>query len=192
MINNGPTSSSKKGPPFFSAKKSSTLEQGGVCFLFPSVVAVSAICCAKPADGLAKPAARHWRMRPAKSFMQSYTPFGKHYWIDCAKIEISLGWYRIQKPLQPGSTKKIRTKKIQNPPFPVWPPQKILKNYKKWLFSCHFWKLSEFFFFFRLFGAKPGPGDFVIFCIFFVFPGLRGFLYSVPPQGDLNFTLSTY
>ena len=42
-------------------------------------------------------------------------------------LAISLGCYRIQKPLKSGNTKKI---KLQNHPFPVW-PQKYEKNTEK-------------------------------------------------------------
>ena len=43
-----------------------------------------------------------------------------------------------------------------------------------------------FRYFFRIFGAKPEMGDFVIFSYFLSISRLEGFLYSVPPQGDLN------
>ena len=90
-------------------------------------------------------------------------------------VGISLGWYRTQKPLKPGNTKKIR-KKWQNPPF----CPKIRKNDRKITKIVIFWPLSYFFWsFFRTFGAQPGMGDFVIF---FVFPGLRGFCILYHPR----------
>ena len=42
-----------------------------------------------------------------------------------AMITIPRGWYRAQKPLNPGNTKKLR-KKIQNPP-----PQVAPRKYEK-------------------------------------------------------------
>ena len=51
----------------------------------------------------------------------------------------------------------------------------------------HFWAIFVFLgYFFRIFGAPPGVGNFVIFRIVFVFPGLRGCLSSVPGTRNRN------
>ena len=92
-------------------------------------------------------------------------------------VAISLGWYRIQKPLKPGNTKKI-----QNHPFPVW-PQKYGKNtekLQKWSFSGQFCNFSVIFFVFL------GPNQKWVILQFFRISRLEGFLYSVAPQGDRN------
>ena len=78
-------------------------------------------------------------------------------------ITILRGWYRAQKPLNPGNTKKLR-KKIQNPP-PRVGPRKYEKNTEK---IRKWWAIFVFFrYFFRIFEGQPGVGDFVFF--FFVF-----------------------
>ena len=58
-------------------------------------------------------------------------------------------------------------KKLQNRPFPAWPQKyekKIPKNYKIGQKMTIF---VIFRYFFRIFGAKPEMGDYVIFFIFF-------------------------
>ena len=95
-----------------------------------------------------------------------------------SEVAISLGCHRIQNPLKSGNTKKIH---IQNHPFPVWPRkyEKKTEKLQKWSLSGQFCNFSVFF---RIFGAKPEMGDFVIFCIFFVFPDLRGFCILWHPR----------
>ena len=89
------------------------------------------------------------------------------------KLAISLGCYRIQKPLKPGNTKKIpKNYKITHFRFGPGNMEKIPKNYKIGQKMAIF---VIFRYFFRIFGAKPEMGDFVFFHIFFVFPGLKGF-----------------
>ena len=84
--------------------------------------------------------------------------------------------------------KKKKTKKLQNPPFRVG-PQKYRKNtekLRKWPFSDRFRNFLVFFF--CIFGAHPGMGDFVIFSYFrvtgvFVFcstPGKSQPLRGIP------------
>ena len=75
---------------------------------------------------------------------------------------IPRSWYRAQKPLKPGNTKKV-TKS----PTPGRAP-KIRKKYRKKYENGP--KMTVFVFFlylFRIFGARPGVGDFVIFFVFF-------------------------
>ena len=67
----------------------------------------------------------------------------------------------------------------------LWNNTKNTETLRKRSFS----PLSWFFrvcvcVFFFYFGAQPGMGDFVFFSQLFIFAGLRGFLYSVPPQRD--------
>ena len=78
-------------------------------------------------------------------------------------VEISLGWHRIQKPLKPGNTKKIR--KIYKIPHSGLEPQHTAKNTKKKNENSQ--KMAIFVIF------QPRMGDFVIFSLFFVhFPVL--------------------
>ena len=95
------------------------------------------------------------------------------------------GWYRIQKPLKPGNTKKIRKKMTKSPISGLAPKirKKIPKIYKNGHFLANF---GIFRYFFRIFVAKPEMGESVISSVFFLISRLEGFLYSVPPQGDLN------
>ena len=99
---------------------------------------------------------------------------------------ISLGCYRIQKPLKSGNTKKIFKKyKITHFRFGPKNTKKLPKNYKNGHFLANFVIFRSFF---RIFGAKPEMGDFVSFLYFFRISRLEGFLYSVAPQGDRNVT----
>ena len=98
------------------------------------------------------------------------------YMIDCFKFEMywfrkelrSRGaWYRVQKPLEPGTTRSGR--KLQNPPGRVGPrrhEKKETKDIRKW----SFWAISVFFLHFcRFFGAQPGVGDFLFLWVMFFF-----------------------
>ena len=71
-------------------------------------------------------------------------------------IAISLGWYRLQKALKPGNTKK-NTKQLQNPSSRVGPKkyEKITEEIRKRPFSDRFRIFSVFF---RIFWAQPGMG----------------------------------
>ena len=113
--------------------------------------------------------------------------FAQEMWGNGPKLEISLGWYRIQEPLKPGKTKKS-TKKLQNPPLPACPtppPQKkTLQNYKKWPENDHFCTFSGFFL--GGGGGQTGNGGFCNFSYFFSYSRLEGFLYSAPPHSDRN------
>ena len=69
-----------------------------------------------------------------------------------SSFAISQGWYRIQKPLKPGSMKKY-----EKNPHPGLGPQNIIEIYanrQTITFKC-----SQFF-------SKPGMGDFVMFSYF--------------------------
>ena len=61
--------------------------------------------------------------------------------------------------------------------------EKIQKNYENGHFLTVF---VIFWYFFCTFWAQPSMGDFVNFSDFFRISGLEGFLYSVPPQKNLN------
>ena len=99
-----------------------------------------------------------------------------------AGVAISLGCYRIQKPLKSGNTKKIRKNyKITHFRFGPKNTKKLPKNYKNGHFLANFVIFRDFF---RIFGAKPEMGDLVIFSYFFRISRFEGFLYSVAPQGD--------
>ena len=91
-----------------------------------------------------------------------------------SKIVIPRSWYRAQKPLKPGNTKKIR-KNYEIPGSGPENTKKILKKY--W----SLWAIFVFFlYFFRIFRAPPGVGDFVMFSYFFRNSGPEGVLGSAP------------
>ena len=84
----------------------------------------------------------------------------------------------LQKPLRPGNTKKIR--KSHEIPHPGSGPENTKKIQKKYE-NGHFQAIFVFFlYFFRIFGARPGVGDFVTFSYFFRISGPEGFLSSIP------------
>ena len=105
------------------------------------------------------------------------------------KLAISLGCYRIQKPLKPGNTKKIR-KNYKSPISGLAP--KIRKKYQKlqkWSFSGQFCNFSVFF---SHFWSQTGNGWFVIFSYFqawgvFVFCSTPG---RLQPQASFCFKRS--
>ena len=83
-----------------------------------------------------------------------------------SKVAIPRSWYRAQKPLKPGNTKKSR-----NSP-PRVGPRKYEKNTKTVIFG----PFSCFSCIFSYFRGPTRGGEFRdFFRIFFVFPGLRGF-----------------
>ena len=94
------------------------------------------------------------------------------------KVVIPRSWYRAQKPLKPGNTKKIR--KNYEIPHPRWGPETTKKIQKKYENGPKMTVFVFFQYFFRIFGARPGVGDFVIFSYFFRISGLEGFLGSIP------------
>ena len=106
--------------------------------------------------------------------------------ISTYKFAIPRSWYRAQKPLKPGNTKKYE-KATKSPPRVG--PRKYEKNtekIQKRSFSGHF---RIFLYFFRIFGARPGVGDFVAFSYFLVFPGLRGFWALYQERGIASISL---
>ena len=70
----------------------------------------------------------------------------------------------------PLRSKTRRTKKLQNHPFPVWSwkYKKLPEKLQKWSFLANF---VIFQYFFRIFGAKPEMGDFVISLAFGLLSG---------------------
>ena len=76
-----------------------------------------------------------------------------------------------------------KNEKLQNLPFQVG-SRKYRKNTTKLRKRSENGNICDFSVFFLYFGEQPGMGDFVIFSSFFVFPGWRGFSYSVAPRGD--------
>ena len=104
-----------------------------------------------------------------------------------ATLAIPRSWYRAQKPLKPGNTKKIRkSHEIPHPGSDTENKKKIQKKYKNGDFRPIF---VFFLYFFRIFGARPGVGDFVTFSYFFRISGLEGFLSSIPGTRNRNATL---
>ena len=100
-------------------------------------------------------------------------------------VALPRSWYRAQKPLKPGNTKKIR--KNYEIPHPGSGPENTKKIQKKYK-NGDFWAVFVFFlYFFRIFGARPGVGDFVIFSYFFRISGLEGFLSSIPGTRNRKF-----
>ena len=98
-----------------------------------------------------------------------------------ATFETSLGWYRLQKPLKPGNTEKIRKNdKIPHRGLGLRSMKKLPKKLQKWSQNAHFCNFSVIFSFF--FGPTPGWGILSFFRIFFVFPGLRGFCILYHPR----------
>ena len=96
-------------------------------------------------------------------------------------VTIPRGWYRAQKPLNPGNTKKYE--KHTKSPTPARPP-KIRKNYRK---NTKMAKKLPFVYFFGIFfvfsGGDLGSGILYFCRIFFVFPGFRGFWALYHPRG---------
>ena len=95
------------------------------------------------------------------------------------RIAILPGWYRAEKPLDPGNTKKLRKKyKIPHPGLAPENTKKIPKNTKMVIFG----PFSYFFGIFFVFsGANPGWGILYFFRNFFVFPGSRVFGLCTSP-----------
>ena len=88
-----------------------------------------------------------------------------HGLFSLAKVAIPRSWYRAQKPLRPRNTKKIR--KSHEIPHPGSGPENTKKIQKKYE-NGHFRAIFVFFlYFFRIFRARPGVGDFVTFSYFF-------------------------
>ena len=84
--------------------------------------------------------------------------------------------YRAQKPLKPGNTKRIR--KSHEIPHPgSGQTRKNTEKIRKRPENDHF---GIFLYFFRIFGARPGVGDFVTFSYFLRISGLEEFLSSIP------------
>ena len=100
---------------------------------------------------------------------------------------IPRSWYRAQKPLKPGNTKKIR--KDYEIPTPGRAP-KIRKKYRKNTKTVILGPFSYFFSIFFVFsGPDPGWGFrkiFVFFSYFFRISGLERFLGSIPGTRNHN------
>ena len=73
--------------------------------------------------------------------------------------------------------KKTKNYEIPHPGSGPENTKKIQKKYEK----GHFRAIFVFFlYFFRIFGARPRVGDFVVFSYFFRISRLEGFLSSIP------------
>ena len=107
-------------------------------------------------------------------------------------ITFPRSWYRAQKPLKPGNTKKIRkicAKKYEIP-HPGSGPENTKKIQKKYE-NGHFWAVFAFFLYFCLsFRGPTRVGDFVISSYFFRISGLEGFLSSIPGTRNHNINIT--
>ena len=78
-------------------------------------------------------------------------------------LVISMGWYRVQRSIKPGNTKKIREKIAKSPILGrarKCEGNKKTEKLRKWPENHNF---RDFFVFFRTFGAQPVLGDLVYF-----------------------------
>ena len=90
-------------------------------------------------------------------------------------LAIPRSWYRAQKPLKPGNTKKIR-KNTKSPGSGPENMKKTQKKQRKWSFLGHFRFLFFCVFLLDFFGARPRVGELVIFSYFFRISGFEGIL----------------
>ena len=108
-----------------------------------------------------------------------YVPFLSQKVVAVASVATLRAWYRLQKPLNPENTKKI-----QNPPSRVGARKrkKLPEKYK----TCPKITIFVFFrYFFRIFGPRPGKGDFVFFVVIFSYFRDSGvFVICARPAGS--------